>query len=94
MLAAKERQILAVRIAIVTRSTQWEFDATTKQCVAVTPGPIKMLDDTVSVALTGDEKCYLIQSPGNCRSPSERPLERLMSHSYTGQPALKHFHQR
>lgn len=55
---AKERQILAVRIAIVTRSTQWEIDPVTRQCIALTPGPIMMLDDTVTMNLTGNEPCY------------------------------------
>ncbi len=39
------QQIRAVRIAIVTRSAQYEKDV-------VTPGPLLMLDDTVSMALT------------------------------------------
>jgi len=52
------QQIRAVRVAIVTRSAQLEFDRDTRQCRALTPGPLKMLDDTVSMTLFDDEKCY------------------------------------
>jgi type IV pilus assembly protein PilW len=45
------RQIRAVRIAIVTRSAQYEKDA-------VTPGPLLMLDDTVSMDLGADDQHY------------------------------------
>jgi type IV pilus assembly protein PilW len=45
------RQVRAVRIAIVTRSAQYEKDA-------VTSGPIKMLDDTVSMTLNTDDQHY------------------------------------
>jgi type IV pilus assembly PilW-like protein len=45
------RQIQAVRIAIVTRSAQYEKDP-------VTMGPLKMFDDTVSMSLTTDETHY------------------------------------
>jgi hypothetical protein len=55
---AKEKQILAVRIAIVTRNSQQEFDPVTKACVALTPGPIQLLDNTVTMNLTGAETCY------------------------------------
>ena len=45
------RQIRAVRIAIVTRSAQYEKDV-------VTPGPLKMLDDKVSMDLDADDQHY------------------------------------
>ena len=45
------RQIQAVRIAIVTRSAQYERDP-------VTAGPLKMFDDTVSMTLSADEQHY------------------------------------
>ena len=45
------QQIRAVRVAIVTRSTQYEKDA-------VTPGPLLMLDDTVSMSLSADDQHY------------------------------------
>jgi type IV pilus assembly protein PilW len=45
------RQIRAVRIAIVTRSAQYEKDT-------VTPGPLLMLDDTVSMDLGADDQHY------------------------------------
>ncbi len=40
-----------MRIAIVTRSAQYEKDA-------VTPGPLTMLDGTVTMTLTGDDQHY------------------------------------
>ena len=45
------QQIRAVRIAIVTRSAQYEKDI-------VTPGPLLMLDDTVSMTLSADDQHY------------------------------------
>jgi len=45
------RQIRAVRVAIVTRSAQYEK-------VAVTAGPLTMLDGNVSMTLTGDDQHY------------------------------------
>ena len=44
-------QILAVRVAIVTRSAQYEKDA-------VTSGPLRMFDDTISMTLTADQQHY------------------------------------
>jgi type IV pilus assembly protein PilW len=55
---AAVRQILAVRLAIVTRSAKWEFDPATHQCLPVTPGPLQMFDGTVSMTLSADDKCY------------------------------------
>ena len=45
------RRLLAVRVAIVTRSAQYEKDA-------VTTGPLLMLDDTVSMTLNADDRHY------------------------------------
>ena len=45
------KQIRAVRIAIVTRSAQYEKDA-------VTPGPLLILNDTVSMDLIADDQHY------------------------------------
>jgi type IV pilus assembly protein PilW len=45
------RQIRAVRVAIVTRSAQYEM-------IAVTPGPLVMLDGAVSMTLNSDEQHY------------------------------------
>ena len=45
------RQIRAVRIAIVTRSAQYEKEE-------VTTGPLSILDDTVSMPLSADDKHY------------------------------------
>ncbi len=45
------RQIRAVRIAIVTRSAQYEK-------LAVTPGPLVMLEGAVSMALGADDQHY------------------------------------
>lgn len=45
------RQIQSARIAIVARSAQYERDP-------VTPGPLLLLDGTVSVALTVDQQHY------------------------------------
>jgi type IV pilus assembly protein PilW len=45
------RRLLAVRVAIVTRSAQYEKDA-------VTAGPLRMLDDTVSMTLNADDQHY------------------------------------
>ena len=44
-------QILAVRVAIVTRSAQYEKDA-------VTSGPLRMFDGSVSMTLTADQQHY------------------------------------
>ncbi len=45
------KQIRAVRIAIVTRSAQYEKDP-------VTPGPLSMLEGTVSMPLSADDQHY------------------------------------
>ena len=45
------QQIRAVRIAIVTRSAQYEKNP-------VTPGPLSIFDGDVSMTLTGDEQRY------------------------------------
>ncbi len=45
------RQIRAVRVAIVTRSAQYEKDA-------VTTGPLVMFDDAVSMTLDADDQHY------------------------------------
>ena len=52
------QQIRAVRIAIVTRSTQCDLDPATHQCMVLTPGPLKMFDDTVLWTLNADEQIY------------------------------------
>jgi type IV pilus assembly protein PilW len=52
------KQIRAVRIAIVTRSPQCDLDATTHQCIDLTPGPLDLLDGTVTMNLSADEKKY------------------------------------
>ncbi len=45
------RQIRAVRVAIVTRSEQYERDI-------VTPGPLVLLNETVTMPLTDDQQHY------------------------------------
>jgi len=45
------RQVQAARIAIVARSAQYERDP-------VTPGPLLLLDGTISIALTADQQRY------------------------------------
>ena len=58
------RRLLAVRIAIVTRSTQCELDKLTHECIVLTPGPLPIFEkifedkDKVEMKLAGDQQHY------------------------------------
>jgi type IV pilus assembly protein PilW len=70
------QQIRAVRIAIVTRSDQYEIQV-------VTPGPLQMFCTTdpcaVSMTLDADAQHYRLQGAGNDDPVPQRAVERAMS---------------